>query len=538
MKKHHLLLWLFIILIVINCAGNKKTTIIVPVSEKDLPFVPAGVDSALALEARKKASKLFSTYEASSEADSIYKDVIDYVKIVDELYSKLNDKKDTLKILRSKVFNLQKELKNKKSKLLEDRKKLQIITQKVEKDSATIDIVISLLEYYLFDARSKLEHAYSIDPFNLNILQLSGLSENNRGRMYADTTAFHNAMKYFFRYLEHDRGNYSIYSAISFSYYQLKNWQKAYEYARKAKEIYAITSYFDRPLKKIPVEYADTTLPPYADPRIYFELLYTKGLTEIWSHQPDSALASLKEALLFAQSESDKNNVFSFIKNYIYWDGKNIRTAERHLEILDSMRVNNYKWAHGALLELLPKLSTNKARYAVTWEVARIENDYFENTEKAVERLYPVIVELDSIKETPNFFESPADTNKQKYFVDCGQMLLNLGRKYRNEGDVKKANKYLAQDTTIDWKGRAKAFLLIRPEIPDNIIGRERQRLYYKKRLKLLFRAYALKKNLEPEEVDMMYNEIINIYRSLRDNQKMKRYYFESLKEKQRRKSN
>ena len=451
--------------------------------------------------------------------------MIDYVKIVKELYEKLQAKKDSLKKLRSKAMNIEKEIKSKKSKYLEEQHKLKIITQKVAKDSATIEIVVSLLEYYLFDARSKLEHAYSIDPFNLRILKLSGLSENNRGIMYADTSAFYNALKYFFRYLEHDKGNYSTYSAIAASYYQLKNWEKAYEFARKAKEIYAITAYFDKPLKDTPIEYAETALPPYADPKEYFELLLTKGVTEIWSFRPDSALATLTQAIQLARTEKDKNYIKKqLLENYIFWDNKNIKTAQKHLEIVDSLAVRNYKWAYNALMELLPKLSSQKARHLVTWEIARLENDHFEKPEKAVERLYTVVAELDTNKETSTFFEAPKDTNKQKYFVDCGQILYRLGQKYREIGDVKKANKFLAQDTTIDWKGRARAFLIMVPELPDNIRGKERQKLAFKKRLAFLSRAERLKENLEKNEINMMYKQIIKIYRTL--NMKKAKYYF------------
>ncbi len=525
MKKQQLLLVLFVLILVFDCANQSKNIIFVQDSKKELPLIPAGVDSSLALEARKRAAQLFSPVDAQQKADSIQKDVQDYVKIVRELYEKINLKKDSLKLLRAKVHNLNKQLKQKKSKLLEDKKRLEITISRARKDSATIDIVLSLLEFFLFDARAKLERAFQINPFDIDILFLSGGSENNRGRMYSDESAYRNAIKYFRRYLNHNRGNYAVYFQIAFSYYQLKEWDKAIEYARMAKNVYVITSYFDRKFEQpVFASIEGYKPPPYVDPNQYFELLKVKGLTEIWAHQPDSALATLNEAKIFAPTEVEKKLIESYIKTYIFWDGKNIANAERHLEILDSLHTENYDWAYKALKDLLPKLKTQKARHKVIWEIANIEYGKYERAEKAVELLYPVLAELDSVKETENIYELPADSAKQRYFIDCGKMLWVLGKKYRDLGEVKKSNKYLAMDTTIAWKGRAKAFLLINPDIPDLPDRRKRQQMYFKERLKLLFRAYSLRDDLEVSEADQMYREIIRIYQTMRDERY--KYYF------------
>ncbi|NOZ60271.1 MAG: hypothetical protein GXO74_01180 [Calditrichaeota bacterium] len=530
MRTKGFLLLGILFLIVVGCATTKKsTTVLMPKTVNELPYVPVGVDTSVAINARSRAAKLFSAYKSKKEADSIYTNTKDYVEIVYELYSKLEMKKDSLKLLRLKAKNLEDKIKSKKSVVLEERNQLKKLFKKIENDSATIEITLSLLEYYLFDVQNKLEHAYSIDPFNLNILILSGMSENNRGRMYNDSRAYQNAIRQFNKFFSHDRGVYSAYAAISFSYHQLKKWQKAYQYARKAKEIYAITSYFDKPLKNIPEKYAKTTLPPFGDPAEYFNLLTAKGVTEVRTYQADSALATFNEALQFASSGKDSNYVESFIKNYIFWDGKNIRTAERHLEIADSLRVNNYKWAYRPLTELLPQLTTTKARHVVSWELARIEYDSLKQEEKAAKRLYAVVAEADSDKSTPNFFETPADTTYLRYFRDCGQMLLNLGRKFRGEGDIQKAHHYLSQDTTISWKGRAKAFLLMSNVIviSSNITGQERQKMFFNERLKLLLRAREFRKDLEPNEIDAVYRGIIDIYKSLGKRREAGFYFYE-----------
>ena len=522
---------IFIIIIIIfsGWTNQKPATAQIFKKKKELSYIPVGVDSSLALAARAKAAKLFAPLAKKLVADSLYEYSKKYLTITHELYNKIKQKKDELKELRNKIRRKREELKKKKSFGLEERKQFTLLLEKAQDDSATIEIVMSLLEYYLFHCRDKLDYAYKIDPFNLNLLFLSALSEWDRGLMYQDSLAFRNAIEQLQKYLIYDRSDYQIYREISHNYYQLKQWKKAHEYARKAKEIFVITSYFN-PEKEVDERYKNTTLPPNADPKDYFDCLMNKALTELKVYEADSALATFEEAVLFAPTKKDSNTIKIYVKNWIKWDDKNIRAAERRMEIIDSLNSGNYKWALKAYEDLLPQLKTKRARDEIHWNIARLEFSFFEKYEEAAKRLYyNVITQSDSIPQTINFYEAPNDSMYKVYFRDCGQWFLDIGKRFRDKGEREKARFYLAQDTTIEWSGRYKAFIPLAQvvDVPSNLKGAERVKVYNKKRLKLLLRARNFREKLNMNEINQLYRAIIQIYRQEKKKREMQFFFHE-----------
>ncbi len=505
---------IIILLVMLSCSGNHQLSHPAPVVIKNLPLIPAGVDSMLAVEARKEANKYFVSYEYTQRADSVYKYAREYVKITEELFRQIEAKKEQLKNLKQDITKLQQEFKNKPAVGLKEKERLKKMVEKAASDSATIEIVSSLFDYYLNHCQEKLEVTYAINPYDLNIIRTLAIVYLDWGVIFDDSLGYKKSIEQLQRFLTYDRGYYEIYRDISDNYYQIENWDKAHEFACQAKEIFIKTAYFNETDYPHNEKFKDTKLPPKANPVEYFILLKKKGITELKIYQGDSALASFNEALILAPGKKDSMEIKSWLKNYIYWDDRNVWAAERKYIINDSLLSGNYVWAKQALIELLPKLKTARARHELTWRLALLQYNFLKEYDDAARRLYQVIVEADTNKNRQVFYQPPADSMYKVYFKDCGQMFLDLGKKYRNEGAIPKAIEFFAKDTTIDWTGRARAFiplafLVLPPD--DNLPPKERLSLKNKMSLNLLKRAKKFLSDLESKDIDQLYQMMINI---------------------------
>ena len=96
-----------------------------------------------------KADRLFVSPDREQLSDSLTTYSKDFIKIAEDLYSVLSNKKEQLDSFRfaDKYFNLQPE--EIKSLSLEDKKKRERKLEKLFEDSLTITIVNSLLDYFL-----------------------------------------------------------------------------------------------------------------------------------------------------------------------------------------------------------------------------------------------------------------------------------------------------------------------------------------------------------------------------------------------------
>jgi len=529
MKKYLHFLFSIFAVVILSCAGKQSFVKPHVANKKTLPVIPAGVDSSLAHEARIDAAKFFVSLDKKQLSDSVYAYAKEYIEITEELYNQLNDKKKELEELKKSIKKTREEYKKKESIGLVDQRKLKKKIEKSADDSATIEIVFSLLKYYLDHSQESLEESCKLNRFDLNNYYTLARCYKDQGVIFNDSLGYRKSISQLEKFLRNNKGLYYIYSDISNAYFELKNWQKAYDYMCKAKEVFALTSYFNDEKFEYLEKYKFTKLPRNANPEEYYEVLKQKGYTELKVNEGDSALVTFNEALIFADSKADSNEIKNIIRNWILWDNKNIWTAERRSIINDSLISKNFKWAKEALLDLLPKLTKREARHEMEWRLSILQYNIFKEFEDGANRLYKVIVEADTAKKIKNFFQPPKDSLYKVYFRDCGQMFFDLGNKFRSEGMRDKAEKYFAIDTTFEWTGRAKA--MIRMPIvlstPKNIPNNERLMWINKKSLKILMRAKHFRDNLNKDEINLLYKQIINILQQLKKNAEARNYYLE-----------
>ena len=522
MKKYFKYISFCLIILLIGCAGNKKENVVITYNKKELPFIPAGVDSAIAVEARAKTKKLFVSFQRQKDANVLLNFTDAHLLITEELYQQIKKKKDLLDENRNKIRVTQEKYEKQKTIGLEEKKQLELLKERTNDDSSTVDIVTSLVEYYLDHSSEKLDEAYKLDPFNLNILMGLARGYEDKGLMYEDSLSHKKAISSLKKFLRYNKGYHHVYAAIGRNYYQLKDWQNAYDYACQAKKILLLTSYFDAEQNNVTTDTSGTEIMLEVDPKEYYNCLLQKGMAEMKVYLADSALSSFREAIVLSPTKNDSDYINQQINEYILWDDRNIKAAEQKFVIRDSLISGNIKWAKDAYLDLIPKLKTPKARHEIIWRLARIEYNYLEQYEEAANRLYVAISEADSNKNTKNYFEAPNDSMYKKYFKECGQMYFNHGTKCRNEGLFAKARLFFARDTTIDWKGRGKAFLPLVQlvEVPENLSPKDRLDYRNRKIIKLLNRAKHFVDDFDVKELNLLYRPLIMIYRQKREMQK------------------
>ena len=518
----------YLLICFIGCSGNKKLAEIPTINIGKKSFrMPAGVDSSIAFNSKVKAERLFVDTKRENRADSLNKYFFDYLKITEELFGKLEDRKQEFRKIRQEFLKLAKSFDTQNTLTLEQRRKYEKTFEQIAEDSLTISIVTSLLDYYLNYCSEHFQQAYDLNPYDLNSLNNMAICNSDRGLIFKDKLANKDAIQTLMKVLDHDKGVASVYKGIANSHFILGEWKKAYEYFYKAHQIYVITSIFENPKPDTSERFKQGNIPFHVKPDEYYDYLYMKGRAEIKIHEADSALATFEKALYLAPSKEDSSSINYLVKEWILWDDGNIYAAEQKSIIIDSLNQGNYKWAKSAFIRLLPQLKTKKARDNISWRLARVEYPFLDQAEDAADRLYNLVMNADTNKEKTNLYKPPADSLYKVYFKDCGTLLFGLGNKYRDEGFHQKAKQFFVKDTTFEWSGRGKVFLplsqLVTLDVPENISPVERLKMANEKRLKLLNRAKHFVFEFTEREVDQLYQALSLIYGRQRNRNMLER---------------
>lgn len=522
----------YFIIFLIGCSGGKKLADvqIIKIDKKEFQ-IPAGVDSSIAISGKIKAERLFVDTKREKIADSLNKYFDDYRKLTEELYSLLEKKKEEFKKIRQEFRELTESFEGQKALSLEDRRKYEKSFEQIAEDSLTISIVTSLLDYYLNYCSENFQKAYELNPFDLNLLMNKSVCAWDRGLIFKDTLAYYSAIQSLMKILNYDKGAAPVYLEIGKSYFEIKDWKRAYDYLAKAHQIYVLTSVFDNPEPDTSERFKTGNIPYHVKPKEFYDYLYNKGMAEIKVYEADSALTTLAKALYLAPSKIDSIDIKYWVKEWIMWDDGNIYAAEQKRLITDSLILGNYEWGRSAYLRLLPQLKTKKARDDITWRLARIEFTNLNQPEEAANRLYNLVVNADTSKKKSNIYKPPADSLYKVYFKDCGTALYGLGNKYKDEGLHEKAKQFFVKDTTFEWAGKGKVFLplaqLVMLDVPENLPPVDRLRMLNEKRLNLLNRAKDFINEFNEKEINQLYQSLNLIYQTQRNQQMLQRNFRE-----------
>ncbi len=531
-----LLILSWLILLLIGCASTKNQPDLIDVSNNPkMPVIIAGVDSMIEVQAKQKATRLFVELNKQKRADSLLTYGQDFLKITEELYEDISDKEEELEKAQKKAEDEKSTVDKSKPASLAEQRKQKLQLEQMTEDSLTTTLVKSLLEYFLDHCSVAFNEANEIDPFNLRSYQLLARGNWDKGLIFEDTTSYNKAVVALQQFLNHDKGYPFIYRELGRNHYQLEKWDLAYQNLKNAKDILMITAFFDN-------EKVDSTILKkypflgHVEPATYYDYVYDRARAEMKVYKADSARLSLREAYALADTQEDSTRI-QRMALWINWDDGNIWASEMRDQINDSLRNKNYEWARDAYLKLIPKLRTKEARYNTIWRLARIEYHNLKEMEKAANRLYQVVLDLDtSITQPPKFslddeqekqYRIEADSLYKLYSKDCGQMFYDIGVDYQRKGLFDQARSFFVKDTTIEWKGKAKTFLhLAQLSRTLNISSKDRKNLTFDQvkriahqnnmlAIKLLNRMLESKEDLERREIEFAYGQLIDLYKEV-----------------------
>ena len=262
----------YLLICFIGCSGNKKLAEIPTINIGKKSFrMPAGVDSSIAFNSKVKAERLFVDTKRENRADSLNKYFFDYLKITEELFGKLEDRKQEFRKIRQEFLKLAKSFDTQNTLTLEQRRKYEKTFEQIAEDSLTISIVTSLLDYYLNYCSEHFQQAYDLNPYDLNSLNNMAICNSDRGLIFKDKLANKDAIQTLMKVLDHDKGVASVYKGIANSHFILGEWKKAYEYFYKAHQIYVITSIFENPKPDTSERFKQGNIPFHVKPDEYYD---------------------------------------------------------------------------------------------------------------------------------------------------------------------------------------------------------------------------------------------------------------------------
>ena len=202
----------YLLICFIGCSGNKKLAEIPTINIGKKSFrMPAGVDSSIAFNSKVKAERLFVDTKRENRADSLNKYFFDYLKITEELFGKLEDRKQEFRKIRQEFLKLAKSFDTQNTLTLEQRRKYEKTFEQIAEDSLTISIVTSLLDYYLNYCSEHFQQAYDLNPYDLNSLNNMAICNSDRGLIFKDKLANKDAIQTLMKVLDHDKGVASVY---------------------------------------------------------------------------------------------------------------------------------------------------------------------------------------------------------------------------------------------------------------------------------------------------------------------------------------
>jgi len=184
-----------------------------------------------------------------------------------------------------------------------------------------------------------------------------------------------------------------------------------------------------------------------------FNNIYLRGIAQLRLYEDEPALTSFTYARMITPNKKFYDNLTGYI-DFINWDDGNIRASEKYRDAQNSFRERNFDNAEKVYLELLPIINTENAKNQAQLDLARIQFNYLNKKEEAIDRLWHVVTKypLDPITGIP------IDSTKGNFWLIYSQMCLQMGIDYFNT-NKKFSFAYLLKSSQIESSARGKAFL-------------------------------------------------------------------------------
>jgi tetratricopeptide (TPR) repeat protein len=479
-----------------GCASGRK--VVEPPPEAEL-LVPAGVDSAVAVESDTLAKRLFVPLADEEKAEELKATGQEYIQQSDSLWRYLTMKPGEKQVSAEDSLEAVRKYNEGASALIEYSE----ISPEAATDSLEIEQLKERQKFLLDRAQEALEQAIVRNPFDLEARDLLSTVYQLQAVRLSQTEKFAEAAKILERLTRLDRGQHALYARLGQLYYAMKQWQAAYDNFKKAEDVLLATAYLNAPedspdLERAPV---DTTA--------WFTYAFYEGYSQTNMRRAEAALDHLLQALALARSPEQRKTVQSVI-DWINWDDGNILASEKRDEVLEKVAAEQFGEAEVGFRDLLGRLRTQRARDEVEWRLALVEYQ-LDKKEQAIARLRQVVDRLSAVADS-----AKVDSLTRRYFEDYGTMAFNLGGWYHKEKRSRRvAFTYFNQASKVPWSGRAKAFVELAKFSQNDPVTAIR---YGEE-------AVARAEQLNPREQKELYALLSEMYKRIGQFDEARRYY-------------
>lgn len=388
--------------------------------------IPPGLDSTTVVISSKMADENFVSSRREKEAKELAKIGKENLTQVDEFWSYLSrsvKKEDAMTENEKQQFDRE---------FTQGAKALKLV-KKLSKNGKDLQPVEAAFDQCL-KAQHHLEQALRINPFDKNPRMLLSVTYYYLQHHFGLQGNHAKAVEILERLIRIEKGEHELFRLLAENYLALKEYDLAFSNFNKALDVMIKIS-FDAP--------PDTSMLFY----------YNHAMGDAYARKYDAtnAVKTLKIAREFARTEQEKSDVNNYL-NWIKWDGGNIRASEVWDHVLELETSKNYAEMAKACVNLLPSLTTNKAKISVMHQVAVVEFEFLDQIEQAVERMHQVY-------ETLSGTSLESDSLEIRPYLDTyGAMLYRLGVEALEREDKKLALAYYHKAASFEWEQVAKVF--------------------------------------------------------------------------------
>ena len=440
MKHFHL----FIIAILLAGCGSSRSSTSDMFASSSF-FVPAGVDSSVAILADSLSHESFVDFEREAQAQTLSEEAFGLVLVSDSLWRILEmTREDGYEVSESDSIQS-----------IHSFNEAALAYQEAAQLTGDDEEALLRRQAELLDlAQQKFEEAITYNPFDEQTRALLArvyLFQYNRLKREG---AIENSITILERLVRLEKGRHDFFSELASAYYSQENWSEAAVNYRKAE----LTLYEAREMDLTAETPGELSA---QDSLTLFNYTYFFGESSAYAYDSPAAIESLERARAFAPGPAEIDIVDGFME-WIQWDNGNIQASELRDE-LALLESENLEAAEKGYKDLMGMVQTQGARDEVTWKLALVEAN-LGKTESAVSRLKTLV------DRTPLLADgTPQDKSYARYFDAYGTLCYNLASENLKERrDKRAALTYYLQSAQIAWENQARAYFEVARILQNN----------------------------------------------------------------------
>ena len=499
--KKYLLPFIIIFAILCGCAAHKKMQVVQPAETEPSP---AGIDSVTISIADSIFSLASITETEAEQADKIFKQAIELKSLIDTVWfikekTKLSGHDSTKALLAVSESEQYLKINPEEYKVLKKMMKKQgkltdAVLEKIAEDM--IYQTIFVFETAIRKNKFRIDYKRQFSQF----LKESFVKLKERALLERAALELEKAV-------ENLKNNRVLFSDLGAIYWDLAQWQNAYDNYEFAKNVLIKRAIFGLPN---PVKYFDRLEEVPVDTNRLVGYLYRQAQSKIKLYEAQPALSLLREAIDLTPLTKNKE-AYESIVEWINWDDGNIRAVEIRDRADSLWHVKErHKQAKDTYVALLSELWTKRTKHQIGWNISTLDFHHLNNKDEGIARMMGIIKE----SETDSLTGAPVDSAYKKYFDAYGVMCFLQGSQYISE-NLNYAYIYFNQAANVPYNGRAKAFLQLADMTKSDAA----------ETIRFCEKSMNYMDQLDEQSQNVLYQLLYSSYRKMGDFEKSKKWY-------------